>query len=239
MAFIAQDQPSTADVVPILKALGPKFELEVTSLLVNPAQPDYVSAVQSAISSGAEAIFGLVDEPACVQLVTATSQLGFKGEVIAGACTQYIKTLGTKAAGTMTITDYYAPDMAEYAPSHIRKNLSAYVKAMKAAGQEKHVDGFALSTYSFMQELREILETIPAGPIDATSIKAAVAGARDIPGFAGPDVNCARKPWPTEPNSCRAEVIVLRVVERGGKVARVPLAPDVNHGFRNDAALAK
>ena len=239
LAFIAPDETSTQGVATLLKAvLGPKFGLDVTPLLVNPTSPDYTAAVQSAQAAGADAIYALLDEASCEQLVTATSQVGYKGDVLAGACSQYVKTLGDKAVGTMSVTDTYSPDTAKYAPSNIQKNMAQYVKALKASGNSKYVDGFAVGTFASMQELRDILETIPAGTVDAKSVKAAVAGAKGIPGFVGPDVNCALKPWPTEPQSCRADVMVLKVENKDGKVVRVPISTK-NGGFRNDSALAK
>jgi branched-chain amino acid transport system substrate-binding protein len=238
IAFIAENQPSSANFIDLLNKWAPQVGVTIVSTtLVDPANPDYTAAVQTGISKGATAIWAFVSEPGCTAYVTAVDQLQYNGVKMAGACSQYIQVLGDKAVGTLNLIDSYFPDMAASAPSNIQANLKTYQDAMHAAGQDKYINGFATLSFSFMQDLKTLLETIPAGPINADSIAKAKNTDQWLPAFNGPDYNCGAKVWPAEPAYCRAGLMVLKVVNQNGQLTRVPLSAN-NHGYYYDPAIA-
>ena len=209
----------------------------VSTTLVDPGNPDYTAAVQTGISKNATAIWAFVSEPGCIAYVTAAKQLAYDGVTMAGACSQYISVLGDQSVGTLNLIDAYFPDVAASAPENIQANLKTYEDAMKAAGQDQYIDGFATLSFSFMQDLKTLLETIPEGPINAESIAKAKNTDQTLPSFNAADFNCGAKVWPAEPAYCRAGLLILKVVDKDGKLIREPLSPE-NHGYFYDAALA-
>jgi len=116
--------------------------------------------------------------------------------------------------------------------------MKTYTDAMKAAGQDKYINGFATLSFSFMQDLKSYLETIPAGtPINAASVKQALSAGITVPGFNGPDITCGAKVWPAEPAYCRAGLQILKVVDNNGTLTRVPLSTK-DYGYFFDPAIA-
>jgi branched-chain amino acid transport system substrate-binding protein len=239
VAFIAENQPSSVNFIDLLNKWAPVLGVKIVSTtLVDPGNPDYTAAVQTGISKGATAIWAFVSEPGCISFVTAVRQLDYKGVTMAGSCSQYISVLGQKSVGTLNLIDAYYPDVAASAPANIQTNLQTYADAMKAAGQDKYLAGFATLSFSFMQDLKTLLETIPAGPINAASISKAKNTDQTLPSFNAADFNCGAKVWPAEPAYCRAGLLILKVVDKGGgTLIREPLSKD-NNGYFFDPAIA-
>jgi branched-chain amino acid transport system substrate-binding protein len=238
IAFIAENQPSSANFIDLLNKWAPVIGVNIVSTtLVDPGNPDYTAAVQTGISKNATAIWAFVSEPGCIAYVTAAKQLAYEGVTMAGACSQYISVLGDQAVDTLNLIDAYFPDVAASAPEHIQANLKTYEEAMKSAGQEQYVDGFAALSFSFMQDLKTLLETIPEGPIDAASIAKAKDVDQSLPSFNAADFNCGAKVWPAEPSYCRAGLLILKVVDQDGTLVREPLSTE-NNGYFYDPALA-
>jgi branched-chain amino acid transport system substrate-binding protein len=238
VAFIVENTPSAVNCIDLLHKWAPQVGVDIVSeTLVDPANPDYSAAVQTGISKGATAMWGFLSEPGCTAYVTAVDQLQYNGVKMAGACSQYMSVLGDKAVGTLNLIDTYFPDMIASAPPNIQANLKTYEDAMKAAGQDQYINGFATLSFSFMQDLKTLLETIPAGPINADSIAKAKNTDQWLPAFNGPDYNCGAKVWPAEPAYCRAGLMILKVVKQNGQLFRVPLGTD-NYGYYYDPAIA-
>jgi branched-chain amino acid transport system substrate-binding protein len=239
VAFIAENQPSSPNFIDLLNKWAPELGVKIVSTtLVDPGNPDYTAAVQTGMSKGATVIWNFTTEPGCIAFVTAIDQLAYDGVAMAGACSQYISALGEKSVGTLNLIDSYFPDVAAAAPANIQANLKAYEEAMKAAGQDQYINGFATLSFSFMQDLKTLLETIPEGPIDAASITKAADTDQDLPSFNAADFNCGAKVWPAEPAYCRAGLLILEVVDKDGELIREPLSKE-NNGYFYDAALAE
>ena len=239
IAFIAENQPSSVNFVDLLNKWAPEIGVNIVSTtLVDPGNPDYTAAVQTGMSKGATAIWAFVSEPGCIAYVTAINQLAYDGVTMAGACSQYISVLGDQAVDTLNLIDAYFPDVAAAAPENIQTNLKTYAEAMKADGQEQYVDGFASLSFSFMQDLKTLLETIPEGPINSESITKAKNTDQTLPSFNASDFNCGAKMWPAEPAYCRAGLLILKVVDKDGKLVREPLSTE-NNGYFFDPALAE
>jgi branched-chain amino acid transport system substrate-binding protein len=238
VAFIAENQPSSQNFIDLLNKWAPELGVKIVSTtLVDPGNPDYTAAVQTGMSKGATAIWGFVSEPGCIAFVTAAKQLAYDGVTMAGACSQYIQTLGQQSVDTLNLIDAYFPDVAASAPANIQANLKTYADAMKAAGQEKYINGFAALSFSFMQDLKTLLETIPEGPINAESIAKAQHTDQSLPSFNAADFNCGVKVWPAEPSYCRAGLLILKVIDKNGTLVREPLSKE-NNGYFYDPEIA-
>jgi hypothetical protein len=88
-----------------------------------------------------------------------------------------------------------------------------------------------------MQDLKTLLETIPDGPINADSIAKAKNADQSLPSFNAADFNCGVKVWPAEPAYCRAGLLILKVVQKDGKLIREPLSQE-NNGYFYDEKIA-
>lgn len=236
VAVILEDTVAGQDFIKsVVKPIGEgKLGLQILAVTVDPANPDWTVAVTTAMAGKPDAIWGQLTEPGCIGMTTATNALGFKGPVFAGSCSVYIQVVGDKAIGTYTTGDVYNVEQGKTAPPKIQKNLAAYGAAMKAAGQEKYINGFAAAPYSAMFELKSILETI-TGPITSKSFKAAMNSGKTTPGHLGSDLKCGQKPWPTETSHCRADILVWKVVAGPNGPTREPAVP----GFQDYSSLVK
>lgn len=236
VAVILEDTPAGQDFIKsVVKPIGEgKLGLQILAVTVDPANPDWTVAVTTAMAGKPDSIWGQLTEPGCIGMTTATSALGFKGPVFAGSCSVYIQVVGDKAIGSYTTGDVYNLEQGKTAPPNIQKNLAAYGAAMKAAGQDKYINGFAAAPYSAMFELKAILETIK-GTITSKSFKAAMNSGKTTPGYLGSDLKCGQKPWPTETSHCRADILVWKVVAGPSGPTREPAVP----GFQDYSSLLK
>jgi ABC-type branched-subunit amino acid transport system substrate-binding protein len=209
---ILEDTPAGTDFLNnIAEPVGEeKLGLEIEPILVDPAAPDYATAVAAAQSADVEAIWGQLTEPGCLGLVQATSASGFDGPIFAGSCSFYISILGDAAVGTYTQSDIYFPDTIAAAPPEIQARLEEYAAAMTAADAADKINGFAAAPYSAWFEILPILEAID-GDITAASIIDAFQNAGTTPGWLGPDLHCGGAPWPSEPAHCGGEIAVWKV----------------------------
>ena len=231
--FLSEDTPSSHDSAELIQRTSRGVGIEVESAFVDPSAPDYAPLIQVASASGADAIWAFVSEPHCVQFVQAARNAGYEGELLAGVCSTFIESVGDAAVGTLTFADHYTPDVASSAPPRIQENLAEYEKVMKDAGQEELLNTGAGTVFGMMMNVRRILESIPEGPISAETVLTAASQVRNMPSWDSPDVDCADHPWPSEPSSCRNGLLMLRTVERDGKIVREALNAE-NNGFRSD-----
>jgi branched-chain amino acid transport system substrate-binding protein len=234
IGVVIEDTPAGQDYIEnTVQAIGvEKLGLDIETAIVDPANPDWTTAVTTLQAAGAEAMYGQLTEPGCIGLVTATNSIGFDGPVFAGSCSLYIDVLGEAAIGTYTQGDLYFPDTREFAPPEIQERLDEYVEAMTAAGQEQYINGFAVAPYSALFELAAILGTIE-GDITSESIVTAFQEAGTQPGWLGPDTQCGQQPWPTEVSHCRGDIIAWEVVAGDGGAPKRVLLVD----WTNDSDL--
>lgn len=224
MSVVQYGGPSGEDFVKsTAEPLGQIYGIDVSSNLANPSSPNWASSVQAANAAGAEAILGYNSEQGCTQTIQAAQQVVYQGLIIAGSCQEFVETLGPEAVGVNTSAQVYQPGYASFAPQPIQENMEAYEAAMQAAGHGGEVSGYAAWGFSTMMELRSILETVGAGPVDGKSVSAAFAAAKSTPGFLGPRLHCAEGLVEIEPTACRDNTLALEAVEEGDEVVQQPV----------------
>lgn len=211
-----------------VKGYAAKFGLAVTEIVIDPANPNWTAALATAQSAGVGGIWGQLTEPGCIGMTTAAAAVSFKGVVFAGSCSTYISKVGAAAVGTYNQTDEYFPDMRQFAPAKIQGRLDEYSAAMKAAGHEDQINGFAVAPYSAWYELLPILQST-SGDFTPASVKAALTRGVTTPGWLGPDLNCGAKPWPDSPSACSGSIAVWKVVKLSdGTLGRQAVADFAN-----------
>ena len=220
-----EDTPAGRQAIVSMAAAAEKVGIKSDGQTVDPANPDWGSAVAAAQAKNPEMIYSSLSEPGCLGMVGAARQFNFTGYIVAGSCTQYINSLGEPAIGTYTHIDVWTPDSKSFAPDAVKAQLEQFETDMTAAGQEQYIPSFGIVTYAAMIEFGEILRTIPDGTdIDAKSIASALDNAKGIPGFLGGDLDCTKHAFATEPRACRGTIMVYEVVAGDdGKPVRKPL----------------
>ncbi len=197
----------------ITKPIADKLGIELQTIAVDPAAPDWTAAVATAQSAGAEMIWGQLTEPGCIGMVGAARAAAFPGVVFAGSCSFYIPIVGDAAVDTYTQGDLYFPSMKSFAPERIATNLTDYEAAMKAAGQSDYTEGFAVAAFGAWMELRTILERV-TGDMTAESVEAALNSGEVTEGWFGPDIKCGAAPWPSGKSACSAGIAVYKVIKK-------------------------
>ena len=214
VAVVFEDTAAGRAYQPMIGEFAKTLGLEIITTIIDPVKPDWTGALATSKSQGAEAIWGQLQEPGCIGLVTAADAVKFAGIVFAGSCSVYMSVTGDKAIGTYNQSDLYFPNTRAVAPAKIQTRIDEYKAAMTAAGQEKLIDGFAPAPYSAWYELRSVLQSIDAAtPITSESVLAALNSGATIPGWMGPDLHCGAKPWPDAPSACSSMIAVWKVVK--------------------------
>jgi len=237
VAVVFEDTVAGRAYQPTINGYAKTVGLELITTIIDPVKPDWTGALATAKSQGAEAIWGQLQEPGCIGLVTAADAVKFEGIVFAGSCSVYMEVTGDKAIGTYNQSDLYFPNTRAVAPANIQTRIDEYIVAMTAAGQEKLISGFAVAPYSAWYELRSVLQSIDAATeITPESVLAALNSGATIPGWLGPDLHCGAKPWPDAPSACSAMMAVWKVVKLAdGTLGREQVADFVD----TYAALSK
>jgi branched-chain amino acid transport system substrate-binding protein len=222
---------ATKTIPPIAKAMG----IEVQDITVDPAAPDYAAIVATAQAGGAQAFWGIQAEPGCTAMVTAAVAANFKGPIIAGSCTDYIKALGEKAVGTYTVLTQLVPDTGGGASAEIGKRLVDFQKLMTDSGQDKVISGNSIAAFGAWTELATVLKRI-TGDINAKSVDAALTESVALPGWFRPDTNCGAKAWPDAPTYCSAQVSVWQVEKKADGTFGRKVTMDFFDAFKKSTA---
>ncbi|WP_192808944.1 ABC transporter substrate-binding protein [Actinomadura montaniterrae] len=224
-------QKATAATV---KSMGARAGLQVATLEVPASNADWTASVASALTSRPDGFLLATRENDCTNMLRALKAAKYKGVTAAVGCTEYLKTLGKDAPRTLAGVQAWTPDLRRYAPAEVMPRLDVYQSAMKAIGHADLADTAGASrTFSGWMQLAEILRGIH-GPVDAASVKKALQGAADVPGYLGPDLHCGRKVWPSQPSVCSAQEMLLRIVPGPTGLRREPMSK----GFTDLSALA-
>ena len=188
---------------PVVKNLG--LDLDVSYY---PASaPNYSSVMASLLAKRPDAVLIIGPEQVCTGMLQAAKSLGFKGKILAGSCTAFIKADPASAEGAFTASDLYqAGD--DTLPADKKAELAIFDGAM--AKNEKYKDGFSQNSFSATMDLATVLKTTN-GDYSSTAILEALRNVRDMSSFMGQTLNCDGKQWPGEKSVCGAGLIEYEV----------------------------
>lgn len=230
--FYYDGLPTTKGLLQFSTAIAKKLGIKLVPIPISATNADWTSAVATAMADHVNSMWGILQENDCIGMVSAARTAGFSDPISVGSCTAYIAALGAKADNTYGLWPYYFPQLASSAPPAVQAQIKTYTAAMDADGQSANLNGFATASFATMMELAEIMKTIH-GTVTAASLKAAL-GKADVPGFLGPPVNCAVRPFGAlEPAACNADMLMFKVtVGPDGPVRTL-----VGKGWLNTAGL--
>ncbi len=230
--FYYDGLPTTKGLLQFSTAIAKKLGIKLVQIPIAATNADWTSAVATAMADHVNSMWGILQENDCIGMVSAARTAGFSGPISVGSCTAYIAALGAKADNTYGLWPYYFPQLASSAPPAVQAQIKTYTAAMDADGQSANLNGFATASFATMMELAEIMKTIH-GPVTAATLKTAL-GKADVPGFLGPPVNCAQRPFGAlEPAACNADMLMFKVTVG----ANGPVRTLVGTGWLNTAGL--
>jgi branched-chain amino acid transport system substrate-binding protein len=230
--FYYDGLPTTKGLLQFSTAIAKKLGIRLVPIPIAATNADWTAAIATAMADHVNSMWGILQENDCIGMVGAARGAGFGGPISVGSCTAYIAALGKKAGNTLGLWPYYFPQLAASAPPAVQAQIKVYTAAMDANGQSANLNGFATASFATMMELAEVMKEIK-GPVNAASLKAALAKA-DVPGFLGPRVNCAQRPFGAlEPAACNAQMLMFKVTVG----ASGPERQLVGTGWLNTAGL--
>ena len=230
--FYYDGLPTTQGLLQFSTAIAKKLGIKLVPIPITATNADWTSAVATAMADHVNSMWGILQENDCIGMVSAARTAGFSDPISVGSCTAYIAALGQEAGNTLGLWPYYFPQLASSAPPAVQAQIETYTAAMDSDGRGANLNGFATASFATMMELAEIMKTIH-GPVTASSLKAAL-GQADVPGFLGPPVNCAKRPFGAlEPAACNADMLMFKV----GVGTNGPVRTLVGKGWLNTAGL--
>jgi branched-chain amino acid transport system substrate-binding protein len=194
-------------IIPSAKAAG----LELSYIAYNPASPDFAAAITAAMKKNADGIFINGGEAECTNGLKTAKQLGFKGVLFSGTCTQYAKTLGAQAAGIYSLNFLVPSTAAKTAPATKQEQLTLYTDAMKAAGAEDKITSPANVGFSTVMTAADMLRKVTGEVTAATATTAISTYAGDV--FLASPIDCTKRPVPG--GSCGTSFLALQTEADG------------------------
>lgn len=206
------DTPSSHQTIDgLLPLLAKALDMDASGVYFSPTNPNF-TALAAAIAKDDPDAGGLMASPneaACTALVQSLRKIRYDGTIFTAACTDYIETAPTDAAGGALYSSTWLPAAMDHAPEEVKADLKAAQEAIEA------VDGgtggfYAYAEFAqfvtFAQALSEVTEEL-TGPTVLSTLK----GLKDFPSFLGPDITCGSE---TSPN-CTSEMLLFEVQEDG------------------------
>jgi branched-chain amino acid transport system substrate-binding protein len=214
VAFLNPDSPvdrAVADIslVPAAKTLGIDLKLNFYSTPAN-----YNAAFASAVTDNPDAVVMIAPEPDCTAFIQAARTLGYKGQIFAGSCGQFVTADPAAAEGVLADSDLYATGNTSGIPASAAKQVETYLKAVE--GQPaSNVDNYTQMTFSTMQDFAAVARTID-GEVTAESLKTALQAVAGVDSFMGQPLTCDGKQWPDNISICAPGLLVY--VVKDGKL---------------------
>jgi branched-chain amino acid transport system substrate-binding protein len=221
------DEPVGRGVVEgVAQPLAGELGMELETVFVDPANPDFAAAAATMISRDVDGLWSILPEDACTGAVQAARAAGFEGPYAVGSCSLYVDELGDAALNTLAVSSTWYPSFRETAPDDIVEDIDLYTEAMTAAGYEDSLNSFATASFATMMELYEVMKGID-GDVSAETLQTALSGASNSPGFLRDELKCGTELWPSESSVCRATLLILEVVEGSDGPVRQPVNPEM------------
>ncbi|AHH19844.1 putative ABC transporter, substrate-binding protein [Nocardia nova SH22a] len=191
IAYIIPNNPYINQSFQPLQAAAAAIGVDSVLITVSPTSPDFNTAIASAKSRHADAIYLVMAENQCTQAVRTIEQSGFDGTVSAGVCQQFVEDLGAQAKGVYT-TQYLFPynSLASITAPN-KADVELYGRTMTEAGLGDDLNSFAPLGFSGIMTLANILKGVQ-GDLTPQAIAQALGSFRGTAFMGGP-VDCAAR----------------------------------------------
>jgi branched-chain amino acid transport system substrate-binding protein len=158
-----------------------KAGIEYMSTSLDPTLPDFTPVVAAAIANNPDVLIGFFQEPDCTKVVQTAKQLGFQGDIIAGACGQFVRDAGDDAEGVYALGDLYSVDDPDAAPAEAQEQLDVYMTALEKYAPTRTPGVFTQITFASMMNVYSILQEIGADDVTAERVVEALQATKEHP----------------------------------------------------------
>jgi branched-chain amino acid transport system substrate-binding protein len=214
IAIVIPDDPARVKIfragfVPGASEMG----MEARVLSFNPAAPDFSPIVTAAEREAIDTIAIFATEADCTNLTKTAKSLDYSGQLLVGACSKFIGTLGGDAAGATTLRFLWPVEARAFAPRPVQQELDTYVEAMERAGHQDLAEGYAEFGFAAVMNVARVMDQIE-GNVEPAKVHDALKGLQDFDSFVGPELTCVKRPFEAG-SSCSGEMLALTVQENG------------------------
>lgn len=173
------------------------------------------------------AIIGIAGgtEQTCASVIQGLRGRGWKGPILAGACSQMVQYAGLKdSVGVESWSDRWLPQAYAYAPPAVQAQIKIFDNAIKATGNPTQVSYGTAAMFSVLVTLVNVMKTM-TGPINGTTLTAKFKTLVNFPSFMTPPISCNAPQFPGV-DGCSNELIMYKVTPSG---SLKPIAPGFFH----------
>jgi branched-chain amino acid transport system substrate-binding protein len=209
---------NSANLTPVAKKLGMNLTIDYYPA-TTAANWTSIAAAVVAKNPGLAAIAG-ASEGTCTSLLKALRSANFKGQILLGGCTEFIKDAGNSAAaGVLSYTGTWIPSMEANAPDDVKAELTVYQKAMNDGGAGQYINTQQGSgILSAIWTTAAILTAANVSfPLTGDAVSTAMRAAKNAPVMLGPSATCDGNQYPNT-SSC-INSIMLTKVDSDGTIA--------------------
>jgi branched-chain amino acid transport system substrate-binding protein len=227
IAWLLPDVPSShAFSDGILTPTAAQLKLKYKTIYYDAAAPNW-SVLATTVVSDKPDVSGTIAaaDGQCVAMIGALRDAGYKGSILAASCSGLYKALGEKAVGVHVDADHWNQNDAASAPADKQAEIATYVAAMKAAGQDKLIDGNAVITFADTINLAKVLSAA-TGTIDGAGVTAALKATKGMDSFLGPKITCDHTAFPGN-SACHTGLLYYGIQQDGSLKAITPTFLDI------------
>lgn len=216
VAFTAPNLPADQTyakvaLLPPAKALG----MDVSISYFDPDNTQWAVVADTLAAKHAQMVGTIAaSEAQCTSLLEALRAADVQSKIFLGGCSAFVQQAGIKeAAGVLSYTALWQPNMAAHAPKVIQEQLAAYKKAMTAVGGASVTDQHGVAAFATVVDVAEVLAMIK-GTITPSTVRHQFFSLKNWQPFLDPPATCNHKQWPGTA-SCTATMLVTQIAPDG------------------------
>lgn len=219
VAFAAPDDPPdhayyNLDILPIGRRLGMTISVVYYSITTG-ANWQVIAASLEAKNPQLAGV-AAASEGNCTSLLEALRSSGYKGEILLGACNQFVTQAKQDAAGVLSYTGTWIPMMESAAPAEAKAQLKIYTEQMAAVGGSSQVNTQQGSgTFSAIVTTVEALNAAKVSyPLSGTSVSSTIRALKDFQSMLGAKLTCNGNQWPNT-SACIDSIMMTKATDHG------------------------
>lgn len=195
-------------ILPVAKKLG--MNVKVTYY---DASSVNWQVVANSLLAGNPQVTGMIAaaEGDCTSLLKALRGDGFKGPILMGSCSAYVKSDPSDAVDTYSYSAGWLPSLSSAAPSVVQQQITTYNQMMAKTGNANTdaLGQWAVNSFSGLVDFRDTLQAGSA-PYTAQSIRSDFEKVANYQSFMGPVETCSHQEWPGT-SSCNKDLLFVKV----------------------------
>jgi branched-chain amino acid transport system substrate-binding protein len=196
-------------ILPVAKKLG--MDVKVTYY---DASSVNWQVVANSLLSGSPQVTGMIAaaEGDCTSLLKALRGDGFKGPILMGSCSAYVKADAPDAMDTYSYSAGWLPSLSSAAPAVVQQQITTYNQMMAKTGNAntQALGQWAVNSFSGLVDFRDTLQAGSA-PYTPQSIRSDFQKVASYQSFMGPVETCNGQEWPGT-SSCNKDLLFVKVI---------------------------